>query len=119
MIFLVGVLMGFWSVFVVPPCSDEASMKAGKEKKVVDIFGEWAKYEELSIEAAQDIELSPVLIMPRYILLYNFDFADHLIPYGVFNNLMSEHGIGVTQLSVSMTGSGNVYRASVLFSGTP
>ena len=102
----------------VPCFSAEASMKAGKKKKVVDIFGEWTKYEQLSIEAANNVEVSPVLIMPNAILLYNFAFDDRLIPYAVFDHLRTRHGIDVTSLSVSLTPNGNLYRAVVLLSGT-
>ena len=102
----------------VPSFSAEASMKAGKKKQIVDIFGEWTRYEQLSIEGAKNIEVSPVLIAPNAILLYNFDFADRLIPYDVFDHLRTRHGIDVTSLSVSLTAKGNLYRAAVLLSGT-
>ncbi len=46
----------------VPCYSPEASMKVGKKKEVVDIFGKWTNYEDLSIEEARNVELSPVLI---------------------------------------------------------
>ena len=84
----------------------------------MDIFGEWTKYEQLSIEAANKVEVSPVLIMPNAILLYNFDFADRQIPYAVFDQLRNRHGIDVTSLSVSLTPNGNLYRAAMLLSGT-
>ena len=102
----------------VPSFSAEASMKAGKKKQIVDIFGEWTRYEQLSIEGANNIEVSPVLIAPNAILLYNFDFADRLIPYDVFDHLRTRHAIDVTSLSVSLTAKGNLYRAAVLLSGT-
>ena len=102
----------------VPGFVPEASMKSGPKKKVVDLFGEWTKYEQLSAEAANKVELSPVLIVTNAILLYNFAFADRMIPYAVFDQLRSRHGIDVTSLSVSLTRNGNLYRAAVLLSGT-
>ena len=102
----------------VPCVTAEASMKAGTKKKVVDIFGEWTKYEDLSTEEANNVEVAPVLIDPSAVLLHNFAFALRVIPYAVFDQLRSRHGIDVTQLSVSLTRNGNLYRAAVLLSGT-
>ena len=92
-------------------------MKAGK-KKVVDMFGERAKYEELYIEAAQGMELPWVLIRSSAIILYKVDFGERLIPYAVFDHLRSWHQIDVLSPSVSLTGDGDIYRACVLLTGT-
>jgi len=102
----------------VPGFVPEASMKSGPKKKVVDLFGEWTKYEQLSNDAANKVDLSPVLIVGKAVLLYNFIFADRVIPYAVHDQLRNRHGIDVTALSVSLTHHGNLYRAAVLLSGS-
>ena len=102
----------------VPDYAPEASMKTGKKKLILDLFGEWTSYGELSADRARGVDIPTVLIYPKAILIYNFELVDRKLPYSVLGDLRRTHGIDVTSLSCSLTANGNLYRAAVLLDGT-
>ena len=118
--FLLGMLIGpsadeaehmvqWW----VPPMSP---MKAfnNRNKKIVDVFGEWVPYENLPLERVADVKLPPVLLEPANMLITNVEIDGGKVPYSVFDTLRADHDIDVTALQYSQTPGGNIYRAYVL-----
>jgi len=94
----------------------EANFKAGRKKKILDIFGGWVPSGEISLCETQVL---PSVMQPASkILAWDFqpeqeedsDAASLLIPFSVYDHLMDVHKIDVTGLNLSSTKRGNLYR---------
>ena len=90
------------------------SIEWDKKKQVVDIFGPWQPFAELTANEAAHFELPPVVLHSHAILARNVELEEHRIPFTVYDELRMSHGIDVTALSVSQTSTGNLYRNYVL-----
>ena len=100
----------------VPRLANAETFRRGKSKQVVDIFGPWEPYENLSHQEASEYVMPVVVCNRADVLIANVEFEQGRIPFPVFDSLRLAHGIDTTSLSVSQTHYGNLYRAFVLMS---
>lgn len=100
----------------VPRLANAETFRRGKRKQVIDIFGPWEPYEQLSHDEAHVYAMPTVLCTRADVLIANVNLEDGRIPFTVFDSLRMAHGIDTTALSVSQTHYGNLYRAFVLMS---
>lgn len=99
-----------------PLQSPEMNFRAGRKKKVLDLFGPWVPAQDLAL---RETETMPSVMQPaNKVLTWDFEpEVDHghdpngvLIPFAVFDQLMDIHRIDVTGLHLSSTKRGNLYR---------
>ena len=100
----------------VPRLGKAETFRRGKSKQVVDIFGPWEPYENLSHDEASGYAMPAVICTQADVLIANVELEQGRIPFPVFDSLRLAHGIDTTSLSVSQTHYGNLYRAFVLMS---
>ena len=100
----------------VPRLASAETFRRGKMKQVVDIFGPWEPYENLSHDEASKYAMPMVVCYRADVLIANVELVQGRIPFPAFDSLRLAHGIDATSLSVSQTHYGNLYRAFVLMS---
>ena len=101
----------------VPGLSKAETFRQGRRKEVLDIFGTWRLFSDLSQRDASAYTLPVVVCNRADILITNVKLdGDGRIPFATFNDLRANHGIDVTALSVSQTHYSNLFRAYVLMS---
>lgn len=100
----------------VPRLAKAETFRRGKSKQVLDIFGPWEPYENLSHHEASEYVISFVVCNRADVLIANVELEQGRIPFPVFESLRLAHGIDTTSLSVSQTHYGNLYRQFVLMS---
>ena len=100
----------------VPGLSREAvGGVGGRRKEVVDIFGPWETFASLQVDRADKFCLPPILVRREQTLMINVELdGDDRIPFNVFDELSSKHGLDMTAISWSRTQFGGLYRAYVL-----
>ena len=99
-----------------PTRSPEMNMRAGRKKKVLDIFGAWIPADDVSLN--ETLTLPSVLQPASKVLAWDFDpeqdeegdAVSLLIPFSVFDHVMDVHRIDITGLNLSSTKRGNLYR---------
>jgi len=98
-----------------PLQSSERNFRAGRKKKVLDIFGAWIPSDHLALS---ETETLPSVMQPASKVL-SWDFEPEQddsesggvqIPFAVFDQIVDIHCIDVTGLSLSQTKRGNLYR---------
>ena len=105
------VLVEWW----LPSMAKESSLKPGKKKEVIDIFGPWHGFTSFAAVDIRDTHLPSVLVRPGDILINNVVLEkDGKIPFAAFDRLRNRFEIDVTALSASATQNGGVYRSYVL-----
>lgn len=90
--------------------------RAGRKKKVLDIFGAWIPADDVSLN--ETLTLPSVLQPASKVLAWDFDpeqdeegdAVSLLIPFSVFDHVMDVHRIDITGLNLSSTKRGNLYR---------
>ena len=102
--------------WLVPGVSREClGSVGGRKKEVVDIFGPWEKHTAIDVERALYVKLPQILIRREQALLINVELDnDKRLPYSVFDELSSKHGLDCTAMSRSHTHLGGLYRTYVL-----
>ena len=100
----------------VPRFANAETFRRGRNKQVVDIFGPWEPYENLSQDEASQYVMPLVICNQADVLIANVELEKGRIPFPAFVSLRMAHGIDTTALSVSQTHYGNLYRAFVLMS---
>ena len=100
----------------VPRFANAETFRRGRMKQVVDIFGPWEPYENLSQDEASKYAMPVVICNRANVLIANVELLEGRIPFHVFDCLRLAHGIDTTSLSVSQTHYGNLYHAFVLMS---
>ena len=102
----------------VPELARTETFRGGKKKLVLDLFGPWAPFDDLTAEAVKRCRLPSPLVHLQSILECNFEFTDiGGLPHDVFVALRLRHGIDMTGFNSSMTQRGNMYRSYVLMRG--
>ena len=106
------VLVSWW----LPPDNDVQNYRAGRKKRMLDVFGEWFGIEQACLSDLDKTCLPGALVHQDDILECNFEM-DPAIPYEVLDSLRLKHGIDVSGLSSSLTHRGNLYRNHALLHG--
>ncbi len=108
--------MGMSHSLLIGRLANAETFRRGRGKQVLDIFGPWEPYENLSHGEASSYVMPLVICKHADVLIGNVELEHGRIPFPVFDSLRSAHGIDTTGLSVSQTHYGNLYRAFVLMS---
>ena len=98
-----------------PLDSPEQNFRAGRKKKILDIFGPWGPSDTLPLTSSETL---PSVMQPHQkVLLWDFEpeidekNAEQVtIPFSVLDQVMDIHHIDITGLSMSSTKRGNLYR---------
>lgn len=92
-----------------PEMSKEASMRQGRKKQILDVFGGWVPSEQVEVSNLEP--LPPSVIKADQISWWGFELEDgNKIPFDVLDSIMDD-GIDITGLNMSNTSRGNLYRA--------
>ena len=92
-----------------PDVSKEASMKPGRKKQILDVFGPWMPSDQMVVDALEP--LPPSIVKPSLVFLWGFEHEEeNKLPFSVLDGIMDE-GIDITGLNMSTTNRGNLYRA--------
>ena len=92
-----------------PDVSKEASMKPGRKKQILDVFGPWMPSDQMAVDALEP--LPPSIVKPSLVFLWGFEHEEeNKLPFSVLDGIMDE-GIDITGLNMSTTNRGNLYRA--------
>ena len=102
----------------VPPVAPVSRVGGGKKKMVVDLFGDWAAFDTLSISDAENVNFPGITVQKADVLEVITLTKLGQIPYTALDKLRREHAIDVAALSLSQTHLGGVYRAHVLTTNT-
>ena len=86
----------------------------GKKKMMVDLFGDWAPCDTLTISEAELVDFPDITVKKANILEVITLTGLGTIPYTALDKLRLEHTIDVTGISLSQTHLGHLYRAHVL-----
>ena len=72
-------------------------------------------HNSLQVDRADKFCLPPILVWREQTLMINVELdSDNLIPFNVFDELSSKHGLDMTAMSWPRTHFGGLYRAYVL-----
>ena len=98
----------------VPPLAPMSRVGGGKKRMLVDLFGDWAAFDTLSISDAANVNSPDITVQKADVLEVITLTKLGQIPYTALDKLRREHNIDVTGLSLSQTHLGGLCRAHVL-----
>ena len=92
-----------------PSYGKEASLRQGRKKVILDLFGEWKPADTMTLH---DLEvLPPSIVKSDKILLWGFQLDEGQLPFEVIDQIVDQLQIDVTGVLLSSTTRGNLYRA--------
>jgi len=93
----------------VPGESNKANQKAGPKRSVIDMFGSWQPADEVLLAAL--VPLPKPEIKRADVLEWGFDLTNaNELPFETLDNIMDQHKIDITGLTLTNTPRGNKYR---------
>ena len=92
------------------PAMAQISVRNGRSKDTVDIFGVWRSSGLLTLQEIGDIDLPAAHVDRSKVLMGPVDLVDSKLPFHVLDKLMDEHKIDVTGLTWTQTKNGNAFR---------
>ena len=98
--------------------SPEANFRAGRKRKILDIFGPWVPVQDLNMEETEPDAMQSVMQPANKVLAWDFEpiteeadaVGQVIIPFHVFDHILEEHRVDFTGLTYSSTKRGNLYR---------